>query len=246
MKESAKFLICWDLDETLGHFAPLVYDMDGEERPRWDKDVYLAYGIQDVLDKFSEKNGFRSCVTTASMRDYAEFALEQTNLRSYFSDLYARDVTAPYYETTRLYVGKTYEDVAWEHIPYDDYPNRMVVIGDKVEDNPIDMRELVHIYSPGIYFNAMVIRETLVALLEAGNDSFRKGFDVLASRGTREFFDNSSIDAYYHVDIGSGIEIALSKTKGSGPLNDEDGNIPQVYIRSAEDFRKQPTLVPVT
>ena len=245
MIEAPKHLVCWDLDNTLGHFDPFSNEMQGRTRWKDDPDAYLTYGIEDVLAEFSEANGYIAVVTTSARHDYAEYALERAGIRRHFANVYARDVMAPDYEATHQYVGKQYEDVAWEQIPYDEYPDRMVVIGDMYEDNPIDMRDLVHIYSPGYVFDAIVIREALVALLEAGEGSFKKGFDALERSGTKEIMRSTTPPTIYsHVEVGSGVKLTLDRIKGPGPLSEEEGTIPVIYIENPHAFKREPTLIP--
>ena len=78
--------ICWDMDSTLGHFHQAYYEVNGEPLPEWEKPLSVQYGMEDLLQEFSEENGFVHYVTTSAPNEneYVDTALRRTGLAGYF------------------------------------------------------------------------------------------------------------------------------------------------------------------
>ena len=154
----------WDLDKTLGTFAPI-------EKGR--TDIHLREGIREILEENRQK-GILNVLTTNAMEEYAEIALNLAKIRQYFELIFPRDVVM-------AFEGKKYQDVLTIYgISAEEAEDKIIVIGDNLRDRPIDVPGLTFILD-STYRNseadASDLRDVLNNLTK--NTSFAKGFESM-------------------------------------------------------------------
>lgn len=246
--EVAPKIVCWDLDNTLGHFYGYGNQMDGLPSTETDRVIELRYGIKELLQEFSPENGFKHVITTSGRADYADLALTKTGIRGHFSQIFDRkDVTLPNES------GKQYFYPALDFVhPYEAYPDRMIAIGDSGGDMPTDTTDLVFILVDDyIRHDALVIREILTALLEEGEGSFKRGFDKLFEKAefSDEAFPPLGMGEQHEITLKNGITFRMRTDERRGSFYDEDTEeyeavrVPVIDLIKAEEHQKPPVFI---
>ena len=167
-------VICWDMDGTLGNLHAVLYNIEGQPLPEWEKPLSIRYGMEELLTEFSPANGFVNYVTTSASDEngYVSQAIQALGLTSQFREIFSRNVISRGY-------GKLYTPVKTA-AEVKDHQAQMIAIGDSPGDAPADLNGMIFMdLSGGHNLEALVIREVIVALLEAGEGNFRRGFDNL-------------------------------------------------------------------
>ena len=222
-------VICWDLDDTLGLFKSIQYELEGREYIDDEKPISLRYGIKDLLSNLSDQ-GYLHFVTTSGTFEYAQEALTRTGLIYYFEGIYGRDTIST------DFFSKNYEPVA-KQIGFSDEEaiSNMIVIGDAPGDKPGDLEGLVFIMQNMCYLtDSYVTAKILETLDELGNGDFNKGFEQMYLNPTSEEFD----EKIYDIDD---IQLVLDYTS-KGAAN-EDKVVPRIRIIESEKYMKKPTIV---
>lgn len=198
-----KKALCWDLDETLGSFRRIAYEMGGEEAPDWEHPIALRYGLEDLLHEFSEDAGYIHFITTSGTFDYANEALKRTGIADRFKQVFGRDTVARGW-------GKHYRPVA-ETIGFSDDDMRagMIAIGDAPGDKPMDVDIVFLHVGLGNSMDALVIREIITTVLDKGEGHFRQGFEKLYAEAVPEFPDEEPQFQNRTFDTGGGIKFQL-------------------------------------
>ncbi len=186
---TARGVICWDLDETLGNFRPVADELIARMRPLGRIRTALGFpprapielreGVPETLARLRDA-GFVQVVTTGSLIDYAEHGLRRVGIRSFFAEVYGRDTIWEGW-------GKSYATV---RARFGTPPERMLVIGDDFKkDRASDHLDTVMICDQlGLRKSASLIPPLVEAL--AGDDAdgcdFRAGWDRLHRRAERD------------------------------------------------------------
>lgn len=200
MKEK---VICWDLDETLGEFRQVAYEMasdalagtkDGEYFKQLAQETPLGIraGLKELLVELS-KEGYVHFVNTAGRTEYAVEALQKTNLTPFFQGVYGIESTGP--ENLTGGFGKLFHPIA-RYMNYTDEQaiQNMVVMGDGDGDTPVDINGLVTIIDRyGPYHDTPITRTALNALQELGEGNFDAGFKNLHTQ-SRPVYQYESIE----------------------------------------------------
>src|SRR3989338_5648359 len=159
-------LICWDLDGTLGSFETVMHEVfiekeEGEQVKPF-ASVSIRKGLKEILENLSQK-GFIHYITSNNPMEYITKALDRSNLRHYFQDIFAYDLS----KTEEF--GKNYKQVAERHnFSDEDARARMVVIGNHSQDQPADLSGVVFVRdSRGPYTPSEVLQYAVYRLLEA-------------------------------------------------------------------------------
>ena len=171
--------ICWDLDDTLGVFEQLEYQLQGKEVPNGQEGIFLRADIRELLKYLSSK-GYRHFLTTSAGERYAEEALRISGLNKLIAedDIWPNDII--YFRHRFGY--KTYAEVEESAFFYDKtkkkHSDLMLVVGDRVNDQPEDLKRLVFIEDINCRtHSAEVLRVIIDGLLKQGKGSFIRGFD---------------------------------------------------------------------
>jgi len=236
---SDKKVICWDLDETLGNFRRIDYELMGKEAPELERPTSLRYGLTDLLSSLSSQ-GYEHVVTTSGTSDYAKEALQRTGLSSHFKDVFGRDVVSSYGG------GKKYRPVAdTVGLSYEQAVSDMIVIGDVPGDKPVDLDGLVFIEHRGcVYSDSSVTARILEKLNELGDGNFKKGFERMyqdAQVKTEKFGTFSFERRTYEID--EGIKVELKYETNTGAVNKGEEVVPTITNIKAEVYKRDPILV---
>jgi len=152
-KKEIPFVICWDLDETLGDFRALEKGSDA---------VKIREGMQGVLEAARQK-GIRQVVTTSATRDYAEKGLGILGIREYFDEIFP-------FEKVAGYLGKKYKPVL-EHykLTEKEAGEKLIVVGDSIRDRPLDISGLTALIECDTAANAENIGHAIAKLTSNGS-----------------------------------------------------------------------------
>ena len=232
-EQEPKRVIAWDLDETLGNFRPIGYEMMGKEMPSFIEPTSIRYGISDLLSELSEA-GYRHYVTTSGTGEYAWGALTQTGLIKNFTEVFGREAVS------NPYGGKLYRPVIEsENMTDDEARSNMIVVGDAPGDIPADVEGLVFVrQDAGHKYDALVVREILVTLLEAGKGSFKTGFEKLYASTTPKYPENPPRFQQRLIDLGNGISFEMTY-EGGTMLVDENETVPVIEQIYAPDYKRE-------
>lgn len=162
-------IICWDLDETVGYFRKLT---GPESLPYF----LTKPGIRIFLKELSNRN-YVNVLTTAAGISYALRALEIAELKDFFTEVFDEC------SVRQTSDGKCYQAIlkrfglsplwASEH---------MLVIGDRAEDKPVDVPNVVFVEHPEGYRCNCFPVQTILSHLESGAAGFFGGFQRLFER----------------------------------------------------------------
>lgn len=173
MSERGPKVICWDMDETLGSFRGRLNSFPSKSL------LTLRSGIRETLQDFSG-DGFVQLVTSSGGSSYVDDSLRLTDLKKFFYGIFDARTTKSYDYAW----GKTYRPVL-EALGLSDEEicDDIIVVGDAVGDQPIDINGLVFIHlgwgpDPDIY-HASVIRDVIIYLMSVDKRSFRQAFEKL-------------------------------------------------------------------
>ena len=169
-------ILCWDLDDTIGHFKRLSYTIHREPISKNDDEAKgtdgIRNGLKPVLQRLT-KSGYIHALTTNVSTDYAKQVLQIAGLTEQFNTVFGKE------SIQDGGVGKTYQPVI-EHysLPTANERERLLVIGDAPNDEPCHQRGIVFIYQiQGAYYNAKVI-ELILAQLDTYDERFNKAFGI--------------------------------------------------------------------
>lgn len=184
LREGEK-VICWDMDETLGIFKPIVAELAGEEVPRtrFNSDLGLTPGIRELLSTWKNQ-GYHQVITTGAGQLYTEEVLRRSQLGRFMERVYTgTDWVTIKHDNGEVY-GKPYRRVGNEYgLSPDEMAHKMLVVGDDMLDLPVNVPDLVlmlhHNYP---YCHAQAVKLTTETILEHGAGSFIAGFEALVSR----------------------------------------------------------------
>lgn len=229
--------ICWDLDETLGTFRRVSYEMKGEQAPDWERPIALRYGIKDLLQEFSENAGYVHFVTTSGTKVYASEALRKTGIRKFFRGVFGR-------ETVATGSGKDYKPVADElEFSEEDMRANMIAIGDAPGDKPDDIDMVFLDLGLGnVQMDALVIREILTTVLDKGNGHFKNGFEKLYSEAIPMSPHKKPQYQHKTYDLGNGIRFEL-EYRNQLARNIGKRIVPVITEIQAPDYTREPLLV---
>jgi hypothetical protein len=235
-QESLK-AICWDLDETLGTFRRVAYEMEGTQAPNWERPISLRYGIKELLHDFSEEAGYVHFVTTSGTVDYASKALRKTGIIKFFRDVFGR-------ETVSGEWGKHYKPVA-DVLEFSEEAMRanMIVVGDAPRDQPVDIDMVfLDLGLGGIEMDALVIREILTTVLDKGDGNFKNGFEKLYSEAIPMSPHDEPQHQHKTYDLGNGIRFEL-EYRNQLAHNIGERIVPVITEIQAPDYMREPLLI---
>lgn len=226
-------VICWDLDETLGEFRRIAYQMQGKQAPDWMNPISTRYGIRKTLRDLRKK-GYVHVLTTSGITRYADTVLQVARLRREFSEVFGRE------HVSKLHWGKEYSCVA-NKIGYslEDMRGKSVVVGDAPGDQPMDIVGLLFI-NLGSHYDARVIQPVLNRLYQAGHGHFLKGYESLYE--TTPDVDERGYQNKV-ADFGDGITALLEYRTNSGSLGVGEKVVPTICDFRAPGFRRKPIRV---
>lgn len=236
---SDKKVICWDLDETLGTFRRIGYELMGKEVPEFERSTSLRYGLTDLLSSLSSQ-GYKHFVTTSGTSDYANEALRRTGLSSHFKNVFGSDIVSSDGG------GKQYRPVA-DSVGFSDEQavSNMVVIGDAPGDKPVDLEGLVFVKHQGcVYTDSTVTAVLLEKLNELGAGNFKRGFERMYQDAQVETEDFGSFSFERRTyEIADGIKVELEYGTNTGAVNVEEKVVPTITIIQSEGYKREPILV---
>jgi hypothetical protein len=155
-------VICWDLDETIGSFRDY-------------SDMRLTRGIRPLIEELS-RDGIRNVITTAALKEHAEFVLDYFSLGSLFSGIFDRDAICD--QNYNKSYGKVAEALG---IGKADAEHRMIVIGNMMRDSPADL-DLVFFYHPlGFHYDSF-LTQRMLSLLSIQESSWSDAFSILMKK----------------------------------------------------------------
>lgn len=205
MKEK---IACWDFDKTLGEFSEIGSGMryEPETYNKGKCFVHIKNGIKELLEKLGN-DGYIHCIVSNAVGDYINESLKRTEMSQYFDFVADREVVS---------IGgpqeKYYKPIAEKFkVSENDVASNMIVIGDKLRDRPMDLKNLTFVYHDKCYLHdSIVVDQILKELNTAGDGSFYRGFQA--------FLENSKDATFpkrdkYHMLIGgeySGNEVMLT------------------------------------
>lgn len=227
MGNGGQRFICWDLDETTGSFRDY-------------RRMGLTRGMEPLLEGLRAM-GLRHVITTAALRQHAEFVLKNAGLLDLYDGIFdARDICDADYNKHYLPVAKRFG------IPESDAPGRILCVGNLERDAPADL-DLAFLHHPGgVESNAGVylrIISRLMALsgswaeahakLQAANtyqipvrsfeggQQFIDGIWVGVGRSLRNVSPGKPSDriiSVYSVPPGYRSDIEIIKIRGDAPV----------------------------
>lgn len=183
--------ICWDMNNTLGRFRAIAYELYGLPKPWGLPAPGLKPGIRELLEKLTN-SGCKNFLTTRADKAYAREVLTRFELNQYFEGIFT-------YEQIYDGVGKHYRPAA-KIMGYTDEEARkkMVVVGDAERDHPRDIKGLTFIYHPhGRKHEARIIGEIVEMLATAGNGDIRSGFNCLKNEPLWLMENQIRVELYY-------------------------------------------------
>jgi hypothetical protein len=228
-------VICWDLDETLGHFRRISHEMQNKIPEEWEEPISTRYGIRSVL-KTLGKEGYVHVVTTAGIKIYADEVVRRVGLRKHFTEVFGRE------STCQGYWGKYYQCVA-EKLGYseEDMRSRAVVIGDAPGDQPMDIEGLVFIHLGG-HFDARFIRPVLDRLKTEGQGNFLRGFENMYATGARI---GEGVLEERRVDLYPEVAALFEYRTNSGSLGVGQKVVPTICDFRANKYRRPPIALKI-
>lgn len=152
--------ICWDLDETLGHFRP-------------GRKSEFMKGLPALLEELHGV-GIRHVVTTASPSLYATLALKRTGTGHLFDAVFGCETVCPDNRYKRY--GPVAEKLG---ISAYDAVDRMLIVGNADRDSSADLSLVTLLYPDAIKNDASVVAAVVGKLAE--QRSWWYGFEVMLS-----------------------------------------------------------------
>ncbi len=242
---SDKKVICWDLDETLGHFRRIGYKLMGQKVPQFEQPISLRYGLTDLLSSLSSK-GYQHFVTTSARSGYAEEVLRRTGLAGYFTGVLGKEVICSEEFISDGGFGKLYRPVA-KIVGFSDEQaaSDMIVIGNAPGDQPADISGLVFIQDRNSVNNDSVVASLILERLnELGKNNFNNGFAEMYRQAKieQETVGDYSFERRTY-EAGKGIKVNLDyETNSQTATLGKRINISKISGIQAEEYRKKPIL----
>lgn len=221
-ERGTKATLLWDLDHTIGDFRGMR-----TISPEFAEPIRLRYGIHDLLNEFSGENGYRHIVTSSAGPGYINEALNRTYLRGKFSAMFGDDVI----RSTEQ--GKHYRPAVRGTSP-EEMRAHMIAIGDSNKDKPVDIGGMLFLElglsEPPL--EALVIREIITTVLEAGNGQFKEGFEALYKKATVDAQERRRLD------IGNDISFVLEYRTAEEVAETELREVPVICSIRSDSHRK--------
>lgn len=172
-------IICWDLDETLGHFRELVSVRGGGRGPHPQDEYVLRKDVIRALNRLLDK-GYRHVVVSSGKLEYSERVLQAVCLDAYFDKVIGR--SKPFEGIW----GKKYGPAA-EAFQLDEATavSNLLIIANQPSDEPIDLEVVFVRDQRGMEASALEYECLAEALWSRGDGSFRRGFDFFYETGKR-------------------------------------------------------------
>jgi len=168
-----KKAICWDLDETLGSFRRICYELNNEEVPSFLKDVFLKPGLEDLLEKLSEED-YLHFVTSSGSLVYVEEVLGRMGIKDWFEKIYGA-------ENLKTRGGKYYLPIV-DYLGFSKEKTKsdLMIIGNSKGDKPLDLQGVVFMEYWKCYEEpSEIIYSILKELNGLGDSNFNKGFEKM-------------------------------------------------------------------
>lgn len=213
---SPKGVICFDFDEFLGIFDPIIYDLDpiqaalnrreayegtGEEPPPIkpeERVIQIRHGIEKFL-KNSIRPEFPKVITTGSKKDFAERGLKVAGLRKYFSEIFSFHDEGPRKDYSRVARQMQLEN------------NNLLVLGHKLEDAPFDCPGAVFILDKkAIKHSASYLDQVLETILRQGQGNFLEGYKQIRALGKVHRWQDTAAQLQYTENNIPTIDILFS------------------------------------
>jgi hypothetical protein len=137
-------VICWDLDETLGHFRPPEDKTQIKRRG-------LTHGIATLLEELNDL-GCIQVLTTASEISYADASLLEFGIRHFFKDIFDRSSICD-----EMYNKRYIAVINRLDIPTLLAPDQMLIIGNHGKDAPLDLNTVFIHHPYAIFSHAEVL-----------------------------------------------------------------------------------------
>ncbi len=230
-------VICWDMDETLGSFRRIGYELAGEQSQKFEKPTGIRHGIKECLNRLSS-DGYIHFVTTLGSTSYAREALGRVGLITQFKDVLGNEVMSKGMSSRTL---KNYRVVA-DRVGFSDdeaFAN-MIVIGDSYNDKPLGIDGLVFLMDKGCQFSDSIVTEIILKKLRVvGKEHFQKGFEFLygAADIKKETFGRSVFETRTF-DIGNGIKLKLDYATNKKECNAGDLVVPVIEVLEVGDYKR--------
>jgi len=227
------YVACWDLDETLGDFTMIDFEMSHRQPPDYIRPHSLRYGIKETLERLSGE-GYVHFIVSSAVSAYVNEALKRTSLRDYFEGILVRE------NHVVTIGGKYYQPVAdVMKLSKDEVRSKMIVIGNAFGDRPADIPGLCFIeHKAGFLYDAIVTESIMSRLKEVGDGSFEDGFEKLYTAKSA----NQLQDEQPKINMGSGISFSLEKRRIDQFFKDA-GVTPTVSDIEAEAYRTDLVII---
>ncbi len=231
MKElSQKRTLLWDLDDTIGDFRGM---RTGLLNPDLAQPIKLRYGMHELLNEFSEANGYQHYITSSAGLGHIGEALRRTHLDGKFTKIFGRDTVK---QTAH---GKHYKEIV-KGSSAEERQGQMLIIGDSDRDKPMDVGGMVFM-ELGVSdapHEALVIREIITSILDKGDGNFRNGFKALYEEADQvESYENDR-STRRRIDIGNDISFALEYRRAEEVIDPNEQLIPVICNIKSDSHRK--------
>ena len=223
--------ILWDLDQTVGDFRgyPISKMGEGEAPP-----LALRYGMADLLDDLSPESGFFHIITSSNGLGTIGEILRRVHLDKKFKTIYGKDEVDAGEGKKYLPVGR---DLQYSH---EKMRTNLLVIGDSNHDKPVDIGGLVFMELP-LNLDALVAREIVTSLLEAGDGNFKAGYENLYN--SSKVIEVPQLDRVVRkreVDIGNDIRFRMEYRRADMIGDPTTNRVPVIYDITTDTHRKDP------
>ncbi|OGM10752.1 hypothetical protein A2Z22_02605 [Candidatus Woesebacteria bacterium RBG_16_34_12] len=245
-----KRAICWDLDNTLGRFGKVYYDLHGKKPPASESSILLRAGIKKLLTTLNNE-GFTHYITSSGGDLYIQEAVKRSGLDEFIG----KDNIFPVELLTNPRSGGKNYQYPEERFCQEEgeHQHIMLVVGDGPGDQPQDKENLVFIkVSCGFEYSSEIFKRVIDVLWEEGNGSFVNGFRAIfqkaerirtESRGSSEYSSRRVEVKRYELSDGIILELEFSGAFDYEKGKKIEGVFPQVDIISADKFVCEPEKV---
>ncbi|MBI2547858.1 hypothetical protein HYW21_00760 [Candidatus Woesearchaeota archaeon] len=240
-------IIAWDRDNTLGCFDRMGARMKGFDPKEIDEEYgqgYLLHGLKPgivelLADLFHE--GYRHYIVTAGSPERAAPKLQMSGLHPFFELQFAGE---KYLETSSKFYRSVLQSAG---IDIEDAPERLLVVGDNLNDLPGDLLDVVFInHENGCFYHSDVLRH-IIRELHKPEGGFIAGFNELyaraESRDGKDYVERYGFVQRTNktVDIGNGVKITLGDSYNLMTKEQDGryvGTVPTITEIEAPDYRR--------